>query len=111
MSMREATYYATVGTLPTATAIRCETATYAGDMHDLLDSMYQSCRATGQGGSMMRGYARDDMIQVIDHMRTCVDDYAERVKAMQVRENMLDMCEEHHAAINELLTEMHGMLP
>jgi hypothetical protein len=109
LSAREAAYHTSVGALTNTVAIQCETATYAKDMHELLDSMRQSCRET-QGGGMMGGYTAEDMMDGIDRMRMCVDDYTERVRAMQVKENILDACEEHHAAMNEMLSEMHSML-
>jgi hypothetical protein len=110
LATREAAYYATVGALTDAIAVRCETATYARDMHALLDSLRESCRESGQGGGMMGGYTSGDMIEIIDQMETCIDAYVQRVKSMQLADGMLEACEEHHAVMNEMVTDMRGML-
>lgn len=110
LSAREDAYHASVGALPTANAIRCETAIYAGDMHELLDAMRQACRESMHDGSMMRGYRLDDVTRMMDGMQSCIDAYASRLKNLEIRDHMLDACDEHHAAMSELFKDMDDML-
>lgn len=110
LSACENAYHETVGTLSTASAIRSETAAYAMDMHGMLDDLRQACRESMPTGSMMSGYNMADLTQVMDQMRTCVDNYTMRVKSMDVISDMMDVCTEHQAAMTEMFEEMQAML-
>jgi hypothetical protein len=110
LSARETAYHASVITLPNPDAIRTETANYSSDMHDMLDSMQEACSEMMHGTSTMGGHTMDDMMPIMDRMRSGIDDYTSRMQGMDDMDSMRAACNEHHTAMNEMLQEMDGVL-
>jgi len=110
LSTRQDAYNTLVGTLATAKAIQSETATYAADMHDLIDRLQKSSQHHAGINALVSGYTAEDMQQVTVQMLESVDSYTVRMKQLQLVEELRATSAEHEAAMNELFQEMSGML-
>lgn len=110
LSARETAYHASVNTFSNPEAIRTETADYAQDMHDMLDSMQEACSEMMHGSAMMDGHTMDEMMPVMDRMRSGIDDHASRMAGMGDMEAMRAACDEHHALMGEMLQDMDAVL-
>ena len=110
LSARETAYHASVNRLPDAAAIRSATTEYAQDMDDLLDSMQEACRDMMHGTSTMSGHTMDEMAPIMDRMRSRIHDYASRMGSMGDTDVMRVVCDEHHAAMADMLEDMDAVL-
>jgi len=110
LSTRQDAYNTQVGTLATAKAIQSETATYAADMHDLIDRLQKSSQRHAGINALVSGYTAEDMQQATVQMLESVDSYTVRMKQLQLVDDLRAIAAEHEAAMNELFQEMNGML-
>jgi len=110
LSARETAYHASVNRLPDPTAVRTETADYAGDMHDMLGSMQDACREMMHGTSGMGGHTMDDMTAVMDRMQSNIVDHASHMQGMDDLDAMRAACDEHHDAMTGMLQDMGDVL-
>ena len=110
LSARETAYHASVNHLPDAPAIISATVVYARDMDDLLDAMHKACSDMMHGTSGMGGHRMADMTPILDRMRSGIGDYASRMGSMGDMDAMRVVCNEHHAAMADMLGDMDAVL-
>ena len=110
LSARETAYHASVNRLPDAPAIISATGIYAEDMDDLIDAMQEACSDMMHGTSGMGGHRMDDMTPIMDRMRIGIGDYASRMGSMGDMDAMRVVCDEHHAAMADMLEDMNTVL-
>ena len=110
LSARETVYHASVNKLSTAAAIRTETVNYSSDMHDMLEAMQEACSKMMHGTSTMGGHRMDDMTPIMDRMLSDIDDYNSHMQGMNDMSAMRAACDEHHAAMADMLEDMDAVL-
>ena len=110
LSARETAYHASVNGLESPASIRVETADYAADMHDMLDSMQEACNQMMHGTATMGGHNMDDMTPIMDHMRGSLDDYNSHMQGMDDIVDMRAACTLHHSNMMDMLQNMNTVL-